>query len=196
MKKSRICVLGAAAVIEAALTTTSASGAMAATGPPVDTTVTFTVTNGDLTISAPSGVALIPVGSDSDSGLPGSTVAATMGDTVVTDNRAALLTPWIATVSETDFLTGGGTTPETIPADDAGYDPGTVTTTGNITAATTVLPALSNDAQQVVTDAGEGTTPPRGMPRSRSPFPPLRSSATTPGRSPRPWASPHRDHQD
>jgi hypothetical protein len=155
MKKSRSYVLGAAAVIGAALTTTSAPGAMAATGPPVDTTVTFTVTNGDLTISAPSGVALVPGGSDSDSGLPGSTVAATMGDTMVTDNRAALLTPWIATVSETDFTTGTATLPETISAGNATYDPGTVAHTGDITTTGSTV-TLSGDAQQVVTDAGSG----------------------------------------
>ena len=133
------------------MATTGASGAMAQDTADAPTTVTFTVTNGALTINAPDGVALVPLGSDT--GLPGSNVVGTMGDTVVTDNRAALLTPWIATVSETNFTTGTGTTPETISAGDASYDPGAVGFTGDITATGNVV-TLSGSAQQVVTDAG------------------------------------------
>jgi hypothetical protein len=156
MKKSRICALGAAAAIGAALSTTGASAAMAATPNP-DTLVTFTVTNGELTIDAPLGVTLTPDTEAGDSGLPGTSVAGTMGTTTVTDNRAALLTPWIASVSSTDFLTGTGTGDETIPAGAAGYDPGPITVvSGNVTASGTAVTALSGDPQQVVTDAGSG----------------------------------------
>ena len=152
MKKSRVCVLGAAAVIGAAVATTGASAAMAAPNP--DTAVTFTVTNGALTIDAPTAVALVPGGADT--GLPGTVVAGTMGTTTVTDLRAALDTPWTASVSESDFTTGGATAAETIPAAAATYDPGTVTVvSGNVTAAGTAV-TLSNGDQGVVTDAGSG----------------------------------------
>ncbi len=153
MKKSRSYVLGAAAVIGAALATTGASGARASPLQNPTTTVTFTVTSGALTINAPLGVALVP--GTGDSGLPGTSVAGTMGDTVVTDNRAALLTPWIATVSESPFTTGAGSLAQTISAGAATYDPGTVATTGDITATGSTV-TLSGSNQQVVTDAGSG----------------------------------------
>ncbi|RAG81974.1 hypothetical protein DN069_30110 [Streptacidiphilus pinicola] len=68
----------------------------------------------------------------------------------VTDDRALLSASWTATASVTDFTTGGGTPPETIPATDSGYDPGAITTTGTITATGTVV-TLSNSPQTVVT---------------------------------------------
>jgi hypothetical protein len=51
----------------------------------------------------------------------------------VTDDRALLSASWNATASATDFTTGP-TTPEIIPATDVDYAPGTITTTGGITA--------------------------------------------------------------
>jgi hypothetical protein len=144
MKKSIIGVLGAAALVGAAVMSTSA--ASAATNP--DTGVTFAVTGGDLTINAPTGVALVPGGTDT--GLPGTNVVGLMGDTTVTDNRALDGAIWNATVSESDFTTGTGTSAETIAASYATYAPGTVTTTGTVTTSEADSATLSNGAQDVV----------------------------------------------
>jgi hypothetical protein len=68
----------------------------------------------------------------------------------VTDDRALLSASWTVTAASTDWTTGGGTPAETIPATDAGYDPGSITTTGTITATGTSI-TLSNTAAPVVT---------------------------------------------
>ena len=71
---------------------------------------------------------------------------------VVTDLRATLGGSWTVTASSTDWTTGGGTTLSTIPAGDATYDPGTITTTGTSSAATGGhLITLSGEPQDVVT---------------------------------------------
>lgn len=70
----------------------------------------------------------------------------------VTDNRALASASWTVTAAETDFTSGAST----IPATDAGYDPGSITTTGTITATGTPV-TLTNSAQTVVTgSAGVG----------------------------------------
>ena len=91
--------------------------------------MTFTVTSGLLTLSAPG---TAPLGT----GLPGTTVTGKLGQVTVTDNRASLTAAWTVTASSTDFITGGGSGSETIPATDADYDPGEVTSTGVITITT------------------------------------------------------------
>jgi hypothetical protein len=108
-----------------------------------DTTVTFTVTSGALSMSA-------PVVTDLGSGAPGTTISGSLGPVTVTDDRALLSASWTTTASATDFTTGGGTPAETVPASDAGYDPGSVTTTGTITATGTPI-TLSGTATPVVT---------------------------------------------
>jgi hypothetical protein len=80
----------------------TASPALAA-----DTTVTFTVTAGDLTITAPTE-------QDLGSAPPGGSVSASLGPVTVTDTRGATPATWTATVTTTDFTTGGGTAAETI----------------------------------------------------------------------------------
>jgi len=105
--------------------------------------VTFTVSAGGLSMTAPTGA-------DLGSGLPGSTLAAALGTSTVTDARGLLDGGWTATVGSSDFTTGGGTADETIPAGDAAYDPGTVTTTGTITIVSGAI-TLANAAAAVVT---------------------------------------------
>ncbi|MGW1530867.1 hypothetical protein [Streptomyces aureus] len=119
---------------------------LAAAADDPSTTVTYTVTSGALTMSAPVSAAL-------GSGAPGTTISAPIGPVTVTDNRALLSASWSVTAAETDFTSGG---PTTIPATDATYTVGTVTTTGTITATGTDV-TLSNSAQVVVTgSAGVG----------------------------------------
>jgi hypothetical protein len=67
----------------------------------------------------------------------------------VTDDRALLSASWTATAASTDWTTGGATSAETIPATDVGYDPGSITTTGTITATGTPI-TLSGTATPVV----------------------------------------------
>lgn len=108
-----------------------------------DTTVTFTVTSGELSMSA-------PVSANLGSGAPGTTINGNLGAVTVTDDRALLEASWTTTASSTDWTTGGGTPAETIPATDVGYDPGSITTTGTITATGTPI-TLSGTAAPVVT---------------------------------------------
>jgi hypothetical protein len=170
MVKSAISILAVTAAAGIALTPVAASAAtagpaalalssspmQAGPGLPEDTTVTFTVTTGTLTITAP---ATIPLGS----GAPGTTISGPVGPVTVTDNRALLTAAWTATVSASAWTTGGGTPAEIIPVSDVGYAVGSIATTGTITATGTDRPAgtavadLSGTAKTVVTGtAGVG----------------------------------------
>jgi hypothetical protein len=166
MVKSAFSILAVAAIGGIVLTPVAASAATA--GPAAlaysaspsaadpDTTVTFTVTVGALSLTAPATVNL-------GSGAPGTTISgplggATPGDSVVvTDDRALLAASWIATASAGPWTTGAATPAETIPVSDVGYAVGAITTTGTITATGTDRPAgtapgdLSGDPLAVVT---------------------------------------------
>jgi len=124
--------------------------------------VTFTVTVGALSLTAPTTVNL-------GSGAPGTTITGPLGggaagpSVVVTDDRALLTASWIATASASSWTTGAATPAEVIPVTDVGYTVGPITTTGTITATATNRPAgtaagdLSGAAQAVVTGtAGVG----------------------------------------
>jgi hypothetical protein len=162
MRKSVGLALSAAAVIGVALAPAAAS---AATGGPVmraaqaagaaragsdpSTTVTFAVTSGLLTLTAPTAASL-------GSGAPGSTISGPLGTVQVTDNRALLNASWTVTASSSNFTTGTATTAETIPVGDATYAPGTVTTTGTITVTPSSI-TLSNSPQTVMSaSSGNG----------------------------------------
>ncbi len=111
--------------------------------------MTFTVTVGALSLSAPTSANL-------GSGAPGGTASGPLGTVVVTDNRALLTAAWVATASSTSWVTGSGTGNETIPATDGKYAPGTVTTTGTITTTPHDI-TLTTSPQPVVTgSAGVG----------------------------------------
>jgi hypothetical protein len=156
MRKAVGLGLSAAAIFATGLTTPAASAAVTSTaavnapgpGDP-DTTVTFAVTSGALTMTA-------PVSANLGSGAPGSDISGEIGTTTVTDDRALLSASWTATASAADFTTSGGTPAETIPATDVDYAPGTITTTGGITATPTDI-TLDGEPQTVVTGtAGVG----------------------------------------
>jgi hypothetical protein len=108
-----------------------------------DTTVTFTVTTGALSMSA-------PVSADLGTGAPGTTISGSLGPVTVTDDRALLSASWTTTASSSDWTTGTATPAETITATDVGYDPCSITTTGTITATGTPV-TLSGTAAPVVT---------------------------------------------
>ncbi|MFG1964777.1 hypothetical protein [Nonomuraea sp. NPDC049028] len=110
----------AAAAIGLGLAATTALPALAD-----DTTTTFTITGGALTINAPATSNLGSVTSGAAS------VSGQMGAVTVTDARGGLASTWSASVISTDFTTGGATAPETIPNINVTYSPGAATgTTG------------------------------------------------------------------
>ena len=172
MVKTAFSILAVTAAAGIALTPVAASAATA--GPAVlayssssnasdpNTTVTFTVTVGALSLTAPDTVNL-------GSGAPGTTSPGVLGggaagpSVVVTDDRALLTASWIATASASSWTTGSATPAEIIPVTDVGYTVGPITTTGTITAtatnrlAGTVAGDLSGAPQAVVTGtAGVG----------------------------------------
>lgn len=159
MFKPAFCLLAGTAVLGIALSPGVASAATSkpavlaysstpAGGDP-DTTVTFEVTTGALSMSAPVSVNL-------GAGAPGTTINGNVGAVSVTDDRALLVASWTVTAAASDWTTGGGTPAETVPATDVGYDPGSITTTGTITATGTPI-TLSGTAATVVTGtAGVG----------------------------------------
>lgn len=158
MRASLRLAVSLAVVIGAGLTATAASAATNASataarglagspgGGDPDTTVTFSVNVGGLTMTAPTSANL-------GSGDPGGTITGNLhGNVVVTDVRATLGGTWTATASSTDWTTGAGTPDEIIPADDATYAPGTITATGTSTAPTGGhIITLSGEPQDVVT---------------------------------------------
>ena len=146
--------LTAAAVMGIALSPVAASAApltqgalgvsQTPSGTDPDTTVTFSVTVGALTMTAPGSVNL-------GTGSPGTTISGQLGEVVVTDATASLAASWTATASSTNWLLVGGTNTaaETIPAGDVTYDPGDVSHTGTITVTPHTI-QLSGTAQTVV----------------------------------------------
>ncbi len=160
MARIASCVLAAAAATALGLIPAVASAATdgptalaySSTGPSAgdpDTTVTFTVTSGELSMTAPASVNL-------GSGAPGTTITGAVGAVTVTDDRALLSASWTTTASSSDWTTGGATGPETIPATDVGYTPGSITTTGTITATGTPITLSSTAATVVTGTAGVG----------------------------------------
>ena len=122
--------IGAAAAAVAAAIVPAGSALAAGTG---STTTTFTISTGTLSISVPATANMGTVASGSTH------VSALLGDVQVTDLRAALAGSWTTTVSSTNFVTGTGTGPETVPNSDVTYDPGDVvasTGTGTFTPGT------------------------------------------------------------
>ncbi len=97
--------------------------AQAATGPSTDTTTTFDVNGGLLTITTPDTAALgtVPIGAP--------TVSAALGSVIVDDERGTLGGSWTASVISTDFTTGGAAPAETVPAASVAYAPGAATAT-------------------------------------------------------------------
>ena len=154
-------ILTAAVVAGIALYPSAASAAELQPGTPTyffsstpsgsdpNTTVTFAVTTGALSMTA-------PVSANLGAGAPGTTISGALGTVTVTDDRALLSASWTATASATDWTTGGGTPAETIPVTDVGYDPGAITTTGTITATGTPITMAHSAAPVVTGDSGVG----------------------------------------
>jgi hypothetical protein len=159
MVKSAFSILAVGAVAGIALAPAAASAgtdrpaalaySSTQSGGDPNTTVTFTVTVGALSMTAPATA-------DLGSGAPDTTITGALGTVAVTDDRALLGATWTATASATDWTTGGGTAAETIPATDVGYAPGAITTTPATGLATGTAITLAGTPAPVVTLATNG----------------------------------------
>jgi hypothetical protein len=136
---------GATVAVAVALVVATAGSANAA-----DTTTTFNVTSGALTITAPAATLL-------GSAAPTTPISAQLGVVTVTDARALLAPTWAATVTSTAFTTGTATAAETIPTSDVNYWSGPTTTVTPATGMTFV------PGQPLVTDAVALSTAPTAM---------------------------------
>jgi len=143
--------LALAATTLAAAFGMTAAPALAATG---DTTTTFTLTGNGLSVSVPGSADL----STSGSTLIGATsLSGSLGSVQVSDNQGTLAHTWTASVSTTDFTTGGGGANKTIGKANAAYTPGVVTTTGVGVAVGTPATDLSTSASVVTSTAVIGS---------------------------------------
>ena len=86
-----------------------------------DTTTTFTLTGGALNVSAP---ATADLGSWANNAL---NATAALGAVTVSDQRGGLLVGWTASVTSTDFTTGGASAEETITNAEVDYWSGSAT---------------------------------------------------------------------
>jgi hypothetical protein len=104
-----------------------------------DTTTTFSISGGTLSMSVPSST--VNLGSTSAGSL---TFSGQLGSTSVTDNRGALTAVWTATVTSTTFVTGGASANETVAKSNIAYSSGAATaTTGTGTFAPGVIATLA-----------------------------------------------------
>jgi hypothetical protein len=103
--------------------TLATAGSMVALAAPANAGqgVTFTLTAGSLSVSDPSNTSLGSVATGTAS------ITSSLGATNVTDGRGALLGTWTASVSSTDFTTGGATANETIGKANVSYWSGNTT---------------------------------------------------------------------
>ncbi len=124
-----------------------------------DTTTTFTLTAGALSISTPGSASLGSVATGT------ATTSAQLGSVSVSDARGALLGSWTTSVSSTDFTTGGATSNETVAKGQADYWSGAATSTsgtatfapGQLTALNKVTLAQSRTAFAATAVVGNNT---------------------------------------
>jgi uncharacterized repeat protein (TIGR01451 family) len=114
--------------------------------------VTVGIIAGPLSMTAPGSATL-------SAAAPGGLSTGSLGQVQVTDDRG-FGADWTATVSSTDFTTGGGSAAETIPAGDATYGISSPVTTGQATFTNISTVNLSGNPQAVAgtTSVGGNTT--------------------------------------
>lgn len=133
---------------KALLVTTASLGLIAGLALPAnaaDTTTTFSLTSGALSVTAPSSATL-------GSGAIGGTIATQLGAVAVNDARGALVAAWTATAVSSAFKTGTLTAAETIAATRVKYWSGAATATSG---ASTALPGQTTTANAVVIDTAK-----------------------------------------
>lgn len=116
-RPGRALLLGCATLTTAALVASlSASPAQAG-----DTTGTFSLTGGGLSITVPVSVGLGSAATGSGS------MSGQLGTVTVTDARGNVSATWTAVVSSTDWTTGAGGAAETVAKASVNYAPGATT---------------------------------------------------------------------
>jgi hypothetical protein len=138
-KYSPALVLGVAAAAVVAILPAGAASADTQ-----DTTVTFTLTTGALSISAPATASL---GSTT---VTAPAISGQLGTVAVTDTRGQLVSNWSVSASSTAFTATSKDGTATIPATSVSYLPGAVTGTGVAVG----LPKVLNLPIPVVTATG------------------------------------------
>lgn len=140
------------AALGAAITSLVAATVLATTAPSsaAETATTFTLTGGALSVSVPESADL---GSEATGA---GTVQGSLGPVTVTDDRGLLAAAWTASAFATDFVTGGGSPEETIPAARVTYLSGPATASspatgvflgaGSVTLGTSLLPVFTGTA--------------------------------------------------
>ncbi|PBC67648.1 hypothetical protein BX265_8272 [Streptomyces sp. TLI_235] len=98
------------------------------------TQISIIPTTGTLSITVPTTKAL-------GSAAPAGTVSAALGTVTITDQRGLATSTWTATVTATNFTTGGATTAETVTASNVSYWSGAAT---NSTGTVTVTPGQAD----------------------------------------------------
>ena len=122
MRTSRARLVVGSAVLVAA-TAAALVVPTAAQAAPGDTTVTFILSAGALSITTPATAAL------GSAAVGAATITAQLGAVTVTDARGLLLGAWTTAVTATSFTTGTATTPETLPNSAVAYWSGLATAT-------------------------------------------------------------------
>lgn len=104
------------------------AGSMLAIAAPANANqgVTFTLNAGSLVVSDPSNTSLGSVATGTAS------ISSSLGSVTVTDGRGALNGTWTASVSSTDFTTGGATANETIAKANVSYWSGNSTASSGV----------------------------------------------------------------
>jgi hypothetical protein len=123
MRTPRARLVVGAAVIAAATAAALLAPTGAQAAPSGDTTVTFTLTAGALSITTPVTASLGTAAAGAG------TITAQLGVVTVTDARGLLLGAWTTSVTSTSFTTGGATSAETLPNSAVSYWSGPATAT-------------------------------------------------------------------
>jgi hypothetical protein len=123
MRTSRARLVVGSAVLVAATAAALVVPTAAQAAPSGDTTVTFILSAGALSITTPATAAL------GSAAVGAATITAQLGAVTVTDARGLLLGAWTTAVTATSFTTGAATTPETLPNSAVAYWSGLATAT-------------------------------------------------------------------
>ncbi|MGW5360296.1 hypothetical protein [Actinopolymorpha pittospori] len=151
-------LVGAAALVAAtAVVAAPAQAATCAQATTCPTTVTFSITAGELEITVPDAV-------DIGSGASGTVISGQLGPVTVEDGRATLGATWEATViaATGGWTTGTGTPAETVPNTAVDYWSGTATTDGDGTFTAgqpTAGDAVPIDTEQTAYSKDDGDGP-------------------------------------
>jgi hypothetical protein len=113
------------------------------------TTTTFSLTGGALSISVPASP--VSLGSAATGA---TTLSGQLGNVTVTDNRGVLLGSWTSQVSASNFTTGGGSAPETIPVGNVDYWSGLAT---SVTGTMTPVPGQLTVANEIALSTSAST---------------------------------------